>query len=83
MQKGRLFTEENVRLVKKSTVILLVDILLYLTGNIIFAVLGWNEWFILQLFAAIVGLIIAILLFILSQYLMKAAVLQEESDLTV
>ena len=83
MQRGRLFTEENVRLVKKSTVILLVDILLYLAGNIIFAVLGWNEWFILQLFAAIVGLIIAILLFILSQYLMKAAVLQEESDLTV
>ena len=63
--------------------ILLVDILLFLAGNIVFAVLGWNKLFILQLFAATIGLIVAILLFVLSQYLMKAANLQEECDLTV
>ena len=83
MQKGRLFIEKNTLRVKQATVILLVDILLFLAGNIVFAVLGWNKLFILQLFAATIGLIVAILLFVLSQYLMKAANLQEECDLTV
>ena len=83
MQKGRLFIEQNVLLVKKATVILLVNIILYLAGNITFSALGWNAWLVLQLFAALVGLIITILLFIFSQYLMQAAVLQEESDLTI
>ena len=83
MQKGKLFTEQNVRLIKNATVILLVNILLYLAGNVTFAALGWNKWLILQLFAVIVGSIIAILLFIFSQYLLKAAGLQEECDLTV
>ena len=63
--------------------ILLVNIILYLAGNITFSALGWNAWLVLQLFAALVGLIITILLFIFSQYLMQAAVLQEESDLTI
>ena len=83
MQKERLFVEKNALRVKQATAILLADILLFLIGNIIFALLGWSEWLILHLFAAVVGLIIAILLFIFSQYLMKAANLQEESDLTV
>ena len=60
-----------------------MDVVLYLIGHITFAVLGWNEWFVLHLFAAVVGLTIAILLFIFSQYLMQAATLQEECDLTV
>jgi hypothetical protein len=83
MQKGRLFIEKNAVHVKRATVILLVDILLFLIGNIIFAALGWNEFLILQLFATMVGFIVAILLFVLSQYLMKATSLQEECDLTV
>ena len=83
MQKGRLFIEKNAVRVKCATVILLCDILLFLIGNITFAILGWNEWLVLHLFAAVVGLIVAIVLFIFSQYLRKAATLQEESDLTV
>ena len=83
MQKGRLFIEKNAVRVKWATAILLGDILLFLIGNITFAILGWNEWLVLHLFAAVVGLIVAIVLFIFSQYLRKAATLQEESDLTV
>ena len=83
MKNGRLFIEKNVVRVKLATAILLGDILLFLIGNITFAILGWNELLVLHLFAAVVGLTIAILLFIFSQYLMRAASLQEECDLTV
>ena len=83
MKNGRLFIEKNVVRVKLATAILLGDILLFLIGNIMFAILGWNELLVLHLFAAVVGLTIAILLFIFSQYLMRAASLQEECDLTV
>ena len=83
MNHGKLFAEQNAVYVNRATAILIVDILAFLIGNVIFAVLGWNDWLLLQVFVAVIGLVIAVFLYILSTYLMRAAVLQEESDLTV
>lgn len=83
MCEGRLFVAKNALLIKRATSILIVDILVFLIGNVVFAVLGWNGLLPLYIFAAVVGIIFAFSLFILSQYVMQAAALQEECDLTV
>lgn len=83
MSNGKLFLANNALYINYATTILIIDIIVFLIGNIIFAVVGWNSWLILQVFVAITGLIISIFMYILSKYLMRAAVLQEESDLTV
>ena len=83
MNKGKLFLDKNAIYVHKATIILIIDLLVFLVGNIIFAAIGWNLWLILNIFVAITGLIISVFMYILSKYLMSAAVLQEESDLTV
>lgn len=83
MNNGKLFLAKNALYINHATTILIFDIIVFLIGNIIFAAIGWNSWLILQVFIAITGLIISIFMYILSKYLMSAAVLQEESDLTV
>ncbi len=83
MNKGKLFLGKNAFYVHNATIILIIDILVFLTGNIIFAAIGWNLWLVLHVFVAITGLVISIFMYILSKYLLSAAVLQEESDLTV
>ena len=83
MDKGRLFLTKNALRVNRATIILIADIIAFVIGNIVFALLGWSSWFVLHIFVAITGLILSIFMYILSKYLMRAAILQEESDLTV
>ncbi len=83
MNDGKLFLKKNALYVNHATIILLVDIIAFLIGNIIFAILGWNAWLLLHILIAVTGLVISIFMYILSKYLMRAAILQEESDLTV
>lgn len=78
-----LFMEENARYVGRAAVILIFDDLAFLIGNVIFAALGWNRWLTLHIPVAVTGLVLAIFMYVLSQYLARAAALQEESDLTV
>lgn len=83
MNKGKLFLAKNASYVNYATIILTADIVAFLIGNVIFAILGWSSWLILYVLVAVTGLVISIFMYILSKYLMRAAVLQEECDLTV
>ena len=63
--------------------ILVIDIIVFLIGNIVFAILGWSNWIVLHILIAVTGLVVSIFMYILSKYLIRAAILQEESDFTV
>ena len=83
MNKEKLFLGKNSIYARNASVILAVDIIVFLIGNIIFALIGWNSWLILHFLFAATGVVICIFMYVLSKYLLQAAVLQEESDLTV
>ena len=83
IKSDALFKEENAKAVKTAVQILFADIAVFLIGNVVFLVLGWNDFALLYLFFAIIGLVVAIFMAILSHYLYRAAELQEESEGTI
>ena len=83
MQKGRLFIFENSLRVKRAMYILTADLLLFLLGHTLFALLRWHAFDIIYLLVALMGLIVVVFLTVLSHYLSRAAELQEESDGTI
>lgn len=83
MNNGKFFLEKNAMYVSYAAIILVIDIIVFLIGNIIFATLGWSNWIVLHILIAVIGLVVSIFMYILSKYLISAAILQEESDFTV
>ena len=83
MKNGCFFTSENALRIKKAAQVLFVSILVFLTGNGVFAALKWNKAFVLYCFVAVIGLILVVLLAALSHYLFRAAELQEECEGTI
>lgn len=83
MKKGRLFIFENASRVKYATWILAGDLLLFLLGHTLFALLRWNTCYMVYLLVALIGLIVTVFLGVVSHYLSRAAELQEESDATI
>ena len=83
MQKGRLFIVQNSVRVKYATYVLAGDLLLFLLGHTLFALLRWNTSYILYLLVALIGFIVVVFLTVLSHYLLRAAELQEESEGTI
>ena len=83
MKEGKLFAFENSLRTKRAAYVLTVDLLVFLIGHTVFALLQWNTVYGLYAFVAVIGLILAVFLVVLSHYLCRAAELQEESDLTI
>ena len=83
IQAETLFQAENAKAVKMAVQILFADIAVFLIGNVVFLTLGWNDFALLYLFLAVLGLVIGVFMAILSHYLYKAAELQEENEGTI
>ena len=83
MNNGKLFSKKNALYVSYASIILVIDIIFFLIGNVVFALLGWSNWLALHILVAVIGLVVSVFMYILSKYLIRAAVLQEESDFTV
>lgn len=81
----QVFTQRTADWVKKSALILFADICFFFTGNIVLLFLNMNHPGILliSLCIDVFGFALAILAAVLSRYITKAAVLQEEADATV
>ena len=78
-----MFVLENSLRTKRAAYILTVDLLIFIIGHTVFALLQWNALYGLYVFVAVIGLVFVMLLTILSHYLCRAAELQEESDGTI
>lgn len=79
----QLFTIKVANMIKLCALILLIDLGIFLIGNIIFLLLKINDFAIIYFFLIIGGLVLSILLSVLSYYVVKAAELKEISDGTV
>lgn len=79
----QLFTIKVANMIKLCALILLIDLGIFLIGNIIFLLLKINDFAIIYFFLIIGGLVLSILLSVLSYYIAKAAELKEISDGTV
>lgn len=83
MRTETLFCEQNVRRLRTSCIILAADEGLFLAGNILFFVWGWNDFAIVYFAFAGGGLAVLAGLSVAARYLKKAAELQEEVAGTV
>ena len=83
MKKGELFREKTAKLIQWATVILFVDIIVFFVGTLMFFLLKWNELIFLYSLVAVVGMFVVLFLAVVSHYISKAAVLQEESEGTI
>lgn len=79
----QLFTNKTAKMIKICALILLVDLSVFLIGNVVFLLLKMNDFAIIYFFLIMGGLVLSVLLSALSHYVAKAAELQELSDGTV
>ena len=79
------FSLQTARLVKIASVILFCDVGFFFVGNVAFLLLNINHpgVLLLTLFGDVFGVALAVSAAVLSRYLTKAAVLQEEVDGTI
>lgn len=85
IEKDCSFCMENADYLRKVSYLAAADALLLTLGNIVFFLLSMNHPSILLLclMAAIVGVGVSVAAAVLSHLVMKAALLQEQSDLTI
>ena len=83
--RDRSFSVENARLLKWISGLAAGDAAFFFVGNILYLLLGWSHPGItlLCLIVVFVGVAISVAAAALSHLVMKAALLQEQSDLTV
>ena len=83
INRDEVFCIRTVSIINKCIIILFSDLALFVVGNIVFAVLGWNDFALVYFGIAVIGVIIACILAIAAHYLSRAAALQEEVDCTI
>jgi hypothetical protein len=85
IRREQVFTLQTAKLVKSAAMLILVSVSLFFTGNVVFALLNMSHpgILLLSIFTDVFGISLAVLAAVLSRYLTKAAVLQEEADGTV
>ena len=68
----------------KCATILTVDEIVFVVGNIILCILGWNKGIVAALFMiGTIGIVVVIALSILSRYVSEAAELREVAEGTI
>ncbi len=80
IKNDEVFSHKVVNLIKKCAAVLVIDIVVFLVGNIIFLAVGWNDFAIVYFMIAVVGLIIVSVLLTLSHFAEKAVELKEETE---
>lgn len=85
IERDRSFTKSNAARMKAVSVLALVDVIYHFTGNIVLAVLDMNYTgsMMQSLFIDVVGISVAIAAAVLAHLVTKAALLKEDSDLTI
>lgn len=85
IKQEKVFQHSTARLVKIASVMMLCDVVFFLVGNVVLLLLNMNHpgILLLSLFLDVLGVALAVAAAVLSRYLTKAALLQEEADGTI
>ncbi len=76
----RAFSAEVAKLIMRAAVTLYADIAFFMVGNIVFAALGWNEFFFVYFVVAVIAVVVASIFCVIAHYVSKAAYLQKETE---
>lgn len=80
IRNDEVFSYKVVNIIKKSATLLVIDIVVFLIGNIVFLALGWNDFAICYFIIAVIGLVVVSILLVLSHFVIKAIELKEETE---
>jgi hypothetical protein len=85
IKKEEVFTFQVAKWIRASSYLLFADVCFFFSGNIILQLFGLNHpgIIICSMFIDVLGIALALAAAVLSRYVTKAAVLQEESDATI
>lgn len=80
IKKEVFFSERNVKILKISALILFVDLIVFLIGNVVFLILGWNDFVLIYFIFFVIGVGITTLIKVFEQYLKKSVQMQENIE---
>ena len=83
MKEDKLFSLRTYRLMKLSSNILIIDLIIFSILSIVFSIITLNFVNLLNLIFVIIGFMLVIMLEVASYYLYKAYNLQQEVDLFI
>lgn len=83
VKEEKVFTKKVAKQISLCAKILFIDLGVFFIGNIVFAILQANAFFLFYLFAIIIGVIVACFGAVLSHYINKAAEIKEEIEATI
>lgn len=83
MKEDKLFSLKTYRLMKLSSNILIIDLIIFTIFSIVFSIITFNFINLLNLFFVIIGFILVIMMEVSSYYLYKAYDLQQEVDMYI
>ena len=83
MKKGSFFSKKNVKIIKLSALILFVDLMVFLIGNVVFLILGWNDFALIYFILFVIGLGLTILIMFFETYLKKSLKMQENREVLI
>lgn len=78
--KTELFTHSNAKLLKDSAILLFVDAVVFLLGNLILMVLGYNPFAIAFFLLVVVALVVSLALGVAGHFVTRAATIREENE---
>ena len=79
----KLFSLETAKRLKNMAMLFVVDLGVFFVANIIFTIIGINEFALLHFALVIVGLVITVALSAISYYITKATEIKEENEGTI
>lgn len=83
LKKGELFSNKIVRLINLEISMLLIDLLVFLIGNIVFILLKWNDFAIVYFMITVIGLVVVSLFWIALYVIKRGIEMQEEIEGTI
>lgn len=83
VKKDNFFSILIAKKIKRCAFILLFALVAFILGNIIFTLLGWNDFAILYSIISILGLVITCVFAVTAHFVSQAAILKEETEGTI
>ena len=80
ISKGQFFDLSTAKLIRISSWILFIDLLVFFIGNLIFMFLEWNVFAIIYYFLGAIGVAVALCMSVIAYYVKKSAILKEETE---
>ena len=82
-KKEGFFSEKIIKATKIEIITLLIDLAIFLIGNIVFAILGWNDFAIIYYLITVIGLVVVGLFYVFIYIIKKGIQMKEEIEGTI